>query len=592
MIDGTGAKPYRADVAIRNGFIHRIGDLSREKASIELDVKGLAVAPGFINLHSHVSPAGVATAVNMLTQGVTTEIANADGSGATDLAMQMQRFRAAGMALNVGAYIGFNVVWASVMGQEDRRPTTAEIERMRELLTANLKQGAWGVSAGLDYKPGYFARTEEAIAVMKAATPWRTNFPNHDRLTPESNYSSLAGMAETIEIAEKAGLMPVLTHIKVQGREQGSGGKATAMMSAASARGVETVADIYPYLAGQTGLGALFLPAWATSGGRAEMLKRFRDPAQRARIAKEMEQAIEARILTPANIDIPSKGRKFVDYMREMNAGAGETMIRILEQEHPPAIMKFGAEPDLVAMLRHPGTAVSCDCGAAEESPGMHPRYFGTFPRVLGHYVRETKALTIEDAVRKMTGLPASITGMVDRGFLAPGFVADIAVFDPATVLDHATFEKPTLPSVGVKHVLVNGRLALRDGKSTGEKAGAVLWRGADMPSRPMRVPQTRSVSAKAANLAVDVRQSGLTAQGAFRYFDAASQTEIRMTQPGLLQTSGQWASFTGLARVGSEEKAIQVILDGANPIRKTPRMRVLVEGREFSGPLPDLRIR
>ncbi|MBL8219092.1 MAG: hypothetical protein JNL62_07675, partial [Bryobacterales bacterium] len=131
VIDGTGAKPYRADVAIRNGFIHRIGDLSRERASIELDVTGLVVAPGFINLHSHVSPAGVATAVNMLTQGVTTEIANADGSGATDLAMQMQRFRAAGMALNVGAYIGFNVVWASVMGQEDRRPTTAEIERMR-----------------------------------------------------------------------------------------------------------------------------------------------------------------------------------------------------------------------------------------------------------------------------------------------------------------------------------------------------------------------------------------------------------------------------------------------------------------------------
>jgi len=267
-------------------------------------------------------------------------------------------------------------------------------------------------------------------------------------------------------------------------------------------------------------------------------------------------------------------------------------MIRILEQEQPAAIMKFGAEPDLVAMLRHPGTAVSCDCGAAQESPGMHPRYFGTFPRVLGYYVRATKALTVEDAVRKMTGLPASIIGTVDRGFLAAGFAADIAVFDPATVLDQATFEKPTLPSVGVKHVLVNGRLALRDGKSTGEKAGAVLWRAADMPSRPMRLQQLRSVSAKAANLSVDVRQSGVSAQGTFRFFDAASQTEIRMTEPGLLQSSGQWASFTGRARVGSEEKAFQVILDGANPISKTPRIRVLVEGREFAAALPDLRIR
>jgi N-acyl-D-amino-acid deacylase len=204
---------------------------------------------------------------------------------------------------------------------------------MRDLLTGNLKQGAWGISAGLDYKPAYFARTEEVISVTQAASAWRTNFPNHDRLTPESKYSSLTAIAETIEIGEKSNVMPVITHMKGQGIEQGSAPKVVAMMRAASARGHETVADVYPYLAGQTGLGSLFVPAWATEGSQEEVLKRFRDPELRPRIAREIEEAIEARILTPENIDVPSKQRKFTDYMREMNAGAGETMIRILEKE-------------------------------------------------------------------------------------------------------------------------------------------------------------------------------------------------------------------------------------------------------------------
>jgi N-acyl-D-amino-acid deacylase len=583
IIDGTNAKSYRADIAVRNGFIYRIGKLRDSKATVELDVSGLVVAPGFINLHSHASRQGVSTAVNMLTQGVTTEIINADGGGSLSIARQLGDFSAAGLAVNLGAYVGFNSAWASVIGQADRRPASDEIQKMRDLLTENLRQGAWGVSAGLDYKPGYFARTDEVIAVMQAVAPWRTNFPNHDRLAPESNYSSLAAIGETIEIGEKSGVMPVITHMKVQGHEQGSAAKALTLMRAASARGNETVADIYPYLAGQTGLGALFVPAWAMEGGRAEMLKRFQDTTLRPRIAQEIEAAIKARILTPDNIYVSSHQRQFTEYMRERNAGAGETLIGLLEKESPTAIMKFGAESDLVQLLRFPGSAISCDCGASEERPGLHPRFFGTFPRVLGHYVRATKALTLEDAIRKMTGLPAHILGLADRGFLAVGMVADIVVFDPATIIDHATYEQPTLASEGVRHVLVNGRLALRDGKATGEKAGRVLSRAADLPSRPMRMQQARSLSVQAKNLSLELRQAPQDkARGAFRFFDENNQLEIRIAEVGLLQAHGKWASFTARARVMPEgvERTVLVVLDGGNPMRSAATIRVEVEGK------------
>jgi N-acyl-D-amino-acid deacylase len=590
IVDGTGAKPSRGDIWVRNGFIYRIGDLSAEKAAVDLDVTGLVVTPGFVNLHSHATPTGVRAAVNMLTQGVTTEIVNADGSGTTAIAKQLVDFSANGLAVNIGAYIGFNSVWTSVVGWADRRPSVDEIQKMRDLVTGNLKEGAWGVSAGLDFKSAYFARTEEVIAVMKAASPWRTNFPNHDRLTPESKYSSLAAIAETIEIGEKSNTMPVITHMKVQGKEQGSAPKVLAMMRAASGRGHETVADVYPYLAVQTWLGAFLLPAWVAEGGQEQMLKRFRDPELRPRIAREIEEAIETRFLTPENVDIPSKHRKFTDYMREMNAGAGETMIRILEKENPSAILKFGSETDLVELLRFPGSAIACDCGASEEVPGMHPRNFGTFPRVLGHYVREAKVLTLEDAVRKMTGLPASIIGMADRGFLAVGMAADITVFDPAAIIDHSTYEQPTLPSDGIRHVLVNGRLALRDGKATGQTGGHVLSRAENMPSRPMRTQEARSLSVKTKNFRIDLAQTaGGGARGTFRLLGPTANMEIRMAEAGLLQAYAKWASFTARARVmpDSAERTVRVIVDGGNPMNPHATIHVeMDDGRQFDGVL------
>jgi N-acyl-D-amino-acid deacylase len=478
VVDGSGAPRYLADVAIADRSIARIGNLTGARATIEIDATGQYVAPGFINIHSHASPAGLPTAANMLTQGVTTEIVNADGRGPLDITDQLTRLASAGLAVNVGAQAGFNSIWASVMGPADRRPTADDITRMRRLLTACLEAGAWGVSGGLDYKPAYFARTEEVVQVLEAARPWRTNFINHDRVTPESGFSSRAGMAETIAIAERTGLTAIITHMKVQGHEQGSADLILGKMREAAARGTRVAADAYPYLAGQTSLVALIIPAWAQDGGRDAMLGRFADPASRDRIVGEAEEAINKRFGGPGSVYLPASRQELTAVMQSMQVQAGEAVVRLLEQGDPGIIARFGIEADLVKILQYPATSLACDCGAVVEG-ATHPRYYGSFPRVLGRYVREQQALTIEDAVRKMTGLPAATIGMDDRGLLKPGMAADVTVFDPRTIIDHATFDTPTLKSDGVRAVLVNGVIALRDGTPTGQRGGRALVRTA-----------------------------------------------------------------------------------------------------------------
>ena len=575
IVDGSGGRPYQGDVGIHNGHIARIGNLANDRAVVEIDVTGLVVAPGFINIHSHASPAALPTAENMLTQGVTTEILNPDGGGAVDIVPQLTEANAAGLAVNIGAYIGFNSVWAHVMGAADRRATPENVEKMRALVISGLEHGAWGVSAGLDYKPAYFAQVDEVVRVVDAATLWRTNFTNHDRLTPESNFSSKAGVGETIAIGEQAGLVPVVTHMKAQGREQGTAGALLAMMQQATARGHDTAADVYPYLAGQTSLAALIIPAWAQDGGREAMLARFKDPAQRARIVKDSEQAMDARFGGPGGIRFPATQRKLVDIMREQQASAGETVVTILEREDPAMIASFGAEPDLVTILQHPTTAIACDCGATTNTR-QHPRAFGSFPRVLGRYVREMKALTLEDAVRKMTALPAATIGMVDRGFVTTGMAADLAVFDPATIADRATYEEPGLLSEGIRLVLVNGMVALRDGKVTGLRAGRVLSRTPHMPSRPMvnravarRLSLKGTVTAQV-RVDIDVTQdAGATrARGSFRLADANSNTVLEGTEMGVLQTMKDWATFTARIRnrLTKAEGLVTVIVERADP--------------------------
>jgi N-acyl-D-aspartate/D-glutamate deacylase len=569
IVDGSGNPRFQGDVAIRNGLIVGIGKAAGA-AAVEIDAAGMFVAPGFINIHSHASPDALATAVNMLTQGVTTEIFNADGGGAVDLAAQLQRVAQPGLAVNIGGYIGFNVIWQAVVGNTDRRPTPEEIERMRGMISAGLDQGAWGVSAGLDYKPGYFAQTEEVVRIVEVARSARTNFTNHDRITPESNFSSKIGVAETVAIGEKAGLVPVVTHMKAQGREQGTAGQILASMTAATKRGHYTAADAYPYLAGQSGLGSLIIPGWAQEGGRPAMLKRFADPEMRARIIKEADEAMAARFGGPQGVYLPRTQQELTAVMKEMNAGGGETIVRILEQGNDPgAILRFGAEEDLIRILQHPSTSMACDCGASTDTR-VHPRFYGSYPRLLGRYVRDQKIMSWEQAIRKSSWLPAATIGMSDRGLIALGMAADITVFDPGTIIDRATYENPALPSEGVKHVFVNGVLALKDGVATGVKSGRALLRTANMPSRPASADlRSISINAKAKDHTIKIE---LTQGAGAREASGVLMIDGVLYKPGFLQTTPRWATVGGVG-----ERAISVTVEQEG----VSKVIVKIEGQE-----------
>jgi N-acyl-D-amino-acid deacylase len=588
IIDGSGNARYDADLGVRSSAIVAIGNLDGAKAATEIDARGLFVTPGFINIHSHASPDALPTAVNMLTQGVTTEIFNADGNGPLDVAQQMTTLAAPGLAVNIGGYIGFNAVWQSVNGNADKRPTPAEIERMRALISAGLEQGAWGVSAGLDYKPGYFARTEEVIKVVDVARAARTNFTNHDRITPESNYSSKVGVAETVAIGQKAGLVPVVTHMKAQGLEQGTAGALLASMDQATRQGAYTAADAYPYLAGQSGLGALIIPGWAQEGGREAMLKRFADPAQRARIITEAEQAMTARFGGPQGVYLPRTQQELTAVMKDMNAGSGETIVRILETTGDPgAILRFGSEADLVKILQHPTTSMACDCGASTATR-VHPRFYGSFPRVLGRYVREQKIMSWEEAIRKSSALPAATIGMVDRGLVAVGMAADLVVLDPATVIDRATYEEPALPSIGIQYVLVNGKIALSEGVATGVQGGRALRRGPGMPSRPMSLGGRVSAELKSPDvpIVIDIAQraGARSATGRFMYGPKGARKSLDATELGVLQAAEGWASISGVGTFSDgSQRAFVATLDQQDAPRGLVMLTMTIEGEEPS---------
>ena len=597
VVDGTGRPGYVADVGVSGGAIARIGDLSESRGAEELEAAGMIVAPGFINLHSHAYLDGLPTAVNMLSQGVTTEIINADGGSPLDLEAQLAEATAGGLAINVGGNIGFNSVWASVMGQEDRRPTSAELSTMAAAIDAGLEDGAWGVSAGLDYKPAYFATADDVMSVLQLANRWRTVFTNHDRLTPESGFSSMVGMRETIEIGEGVGVVPVITHMKVQGREQGSIDDVLTMMDEATDRGAYTAADAYPYLAGQTSLAALIIPGWAQEGGTDAMLSRFVDPEQRARIVAEADEALAARFGGPGGVFLPETQTELTAIMDSLGTDSGgDAVVRILERERPTAILRFGAESDLQGILRHPSTSVACDCDASAEG-ASHPRGFGTFPRVLGRYVREQGVLTMEDAVRKMTGLPATTIGMVDRGFVASGKAADLVVFDPTTIIDHATYADPTARSEGIVHVLVNGVVAYRDGEATGAQGGLALRRGRHEPAWPMALDVDRSLALDAVflpppggvspgfesvSLHVDVSQASSSRAGSgLITLTHPDGSTLVSTEIGLLQTHERWAAVT--ARMSSEAGTGQTLASAEAGAEQT--LILIVDGNDRFAP-------
>ena len=325
IIDGSGLERYNADVAIKDGYIAKIGDLSEYTANEEINAEGKIVSPGFIDVHSHAEIAALKEAKSSLTQGVTTEILNPDGGGPTDINERIN-LENSGLAINIGAYIGFNSVWKQVVGDEDRRATEQEINEMQNLITTAMQEGASGVSAGLFYRPAYFADTDEVIDVVSAAREWRTNFPNHQR---NENNGVIDATKETIEIGEKSGLVPVITHIKTMGPDNwGKSQEMIRLIDEANERGVYTAADVYPYLRSQTGLTAI-VPPWVEEGGRSEMLKRFADPELRPIIAKEIEEIMYSRVEEPEGVYFPTKRKTLADYM-ETGIGNADARSRTL----------------------------------------------------------------------------------------------------------------------------------------------------------------------------------------------------------------------------------------------------------------------
>jgi|TARA_R100000501_G_scaffold17919_4_gene35068 N-acyl-D-aspartate/D-glutamate deacylase len=585
IVDGSGAAAYQGDVAIKDSYIVAVGDIDEANAANVIDARGMMVTPGFVNIHSHAQPDAVATAVNMLTQGVTTEITNADGHGTTDIRKQLAGFAENGLAENVGLYIGFNAAWAEVVGEDDRRATDAEVQTMRTLIEGNLESGAWGVASGLDYKPAYFADADQVVDIVSVAGKWRTNFPNHDRIRPEEGYSSFKGMTETIAIAEQAGLTPVITHMKTQGAEQGNTPAVLDMLRQANAGDKYAATDIYPYTAGLSGLSSLNVPGWALAGGREAMLQRFADPETRARIIEEVERAMAQRFDGPGGVYLFQMGRELTDVIDEMNVRPGEAVLRLLEDQEHAAILRFGKDEDVIDFMQYENSAMACDCGASLEKKG-HPRGWGSFPRVLGHYVRDEKALSMEDAIRKMTALPATIIGMTERGYLAPGMRADVTVFDPNTIIDHATYEDPTKPSVGIRDVFVNGALALSNGEATGAQGGEVVLRSEHMPTRPMNAyTDERSLSGGGSvtsggegfEITMDIRQDGNSryATGSLRLVDGSGEVWSPY-QLGVLQTADQWSSLTAIiSNPDGDLRRVTITTDGGADGAAAPQLLI-----------------
>ena len=489
IVDGTGAPWYRGEIAISGDTIVRIDRKIDGKASRIIDARDSVVAPGFIDLHTHARRGifDVPTAENYVRQGVTTLFEGPDGGSPIPLRDFFHRLDDTGISVNMAAFIGQGSVRLRVIGSSNRAATAEELEKMKELVREGMRDGAFGMSTGLFYSPGTFTPTDEVIALARVAAEMGGMHTSHMR---DEAAKVTDSVRETIRIGEEGALPTHITHHKVAGvRNWGRSADTLKLVDEARRRGVDITSDQYPYTASKTGLEAL-LPRWALEGGRSQVLQRLADAEMRAKIRAAVIENIkfDRGGGDPKNVQIASAsndsslaGKTLADITRArgleptVENAAGVAMDLISEGD-VGAIYHTMSEDDVVRILRHPATMVASDGEVpvfGKDAP--HPRSYGTFARVLGRYVREKNVLTLEEAIRKMTSMPAQRVRMHDRGILRPGMKADVVIFDPATIADKATFEKPHQYAVGVSHVFVNGALVLDDGKMTDARPGRVL---------------------------------------------------------------------------------------------------------------------
>ncbi|HVZ48186.1 MAG TPA: D-aminoacylase [Gemmatimonadaceae bacterium] len=490
IIDGTGGARYAGSVGITGGKIARVAreQIPASQAKRVIDVKGHVVAPGFIDMHAHLEPLlQMPDAQSAARQGVTLALGGPDGGGPWPFKAYLDSADKAGLGINVAYLVGHNTIRREVMGTVNRAPAPAELEKMKGMVAQAMKEGAFGLSTGLLYIPGTYSKTDEVVALAKVAAQYGGIYTSHLR---NEGLGLISGVAEALEIGRQAKIPVVLTHHKVIGQQMwGKSVETLHMVDSARLAGTDVMMDQYPYTASSTGFGVL-VPAWAQAGGPAEFKKRLNDP--------ELRNAIEKGIL-----DLLLNDRGGGDISRVQFANVpwdhtldGKTLADLVkrggkaptpENAVPVVIdvmLKGGAsnvfhvidEADVRRIMAHPMTMIGSDGRLTKPGQGVpHPRNYGTFPRVLGEYVRVQHVLTLETAVHKMTGMPAKRLGLSDRGCIREGCAADITVFDPATIADKGTYTNPHQYPVGIDWVFVAGQAVVANGAFTAARPGRVI---------------------------------------------------------------------------------------------------------------------
>lgn len=489
LVDGTGAPAKDGDVAITGGKIAAVGSLRDATARTTIDARGLVVAPGFIDVHTHADEiADHPLAEHFVRMGVTTVVAGNCGGSAEDVGKAFATIEKTGISINYATLVGHNTVRRAVMGTERRAPTSVELERMQALVTKAMADGAVGFSTGLQYVPGTYAEQPEIAALATVAGKSGGLYATHMR---NEGTEIESAVREALAIGEAAQCPVEISHLKVDAPSRwGASAKALAMIDAARAKGLKVNADVYLYDAASSSLGIRF-PSWVLEGGDDKVNERLDDAATWARIKEEMKKLIRERGLenyTFARVasyrsDPSLNGLTIPEVARRLVAADDleaqlEAMRRMLRAGGASMVYQFMTEDDIEPILRHPQVSIASDSGLNVVGQGVpHPRGYGNSVRALGRYVRERKTIALEEAVRKMTALPADHFGFRDRGRLAAGLAADVVIFDPARVADRATYQQPHQFPEGITAVLVNGVVVVQGDKHTQARPGQVIKR-------------------------------------------------------------------------------------------------------------------
>jgi len=483
ILDGSGSDAVVGDVAIKGNKIIAVGTFDVSRAGRTIDCTGLVVAPGFIDLHSHsdgsITESNTRSNANYVTQGCTTVVTGNCGSGPVDVAKYFKDVDSAGAGTNVIHLLPQGSLRNQVMGKANRPPTPEELDTMRELADKAMADGAIGMSTGLIYVPSSYAKTEELVEIAKVVARHGGLYASHIR--GEGN-ELLSSVDEAITIGSEAGLPVHISHFKATGKNNWGTLRAAAdLVERARKDGRPVTADQYPYVASSTSLEATLIPTWASEGGRDELRRRLKDEKDLPRIRKAIAEELtvgDLIMISSHNARPAYVGREVRQIAKDEHRDVVDLVVE-MHLEGAPRCVKFGmSEDDVRFAMALPWVATASDGSATIASANRpHPRNFGTFTRKIGHYARDEGVISLAHAVRSASGLPADILRLTDRGYLRPGYFADIAVFDPKTVRDRATFEAPYQYSEGMRWVFVNGTPAIHDGTVTGALAGKAVRR-------------------------------------------------------------------------------------------------------------------